>query len=149
MTFSTVITDYLGEGVAADRPVSLNISPTALGLYYSTDTGTLSIWDGSAWVEMQVGPIQDITTITGTTAGTAVALQPWQGTYYKEVLVYFNGYQNATGVAQTYSFPVAFTNAPVFVANIGPDDCTVSTTTLTLPVSMAAAETGWAILKGF
>jgi hypothetical protein len=49
MTYSSVLTDYLGCGVAASRPVSLSISATAIGLYFATDTGLLSLWDGG-WI---------------------------------------------------------------------------------------------------
>lgn len=50
MAYSTLITDYLGEGPAASRPASLNIAPTALGIYFATDTGAVSYWNGSAWI---------------------------------------------------------------------------------------------------
>ena len=48
--YSSVLTDYVGEGIASSRPVSLNISATALGFYYATDTHVLSLWNGAAWV---------------------------------------------------------------------------------------------------
>lgn len=46
---STLIIDYLGEGLAADRPATLSISTSALGIYYATDTRTVSVWNGSGW----------------------------------------------------------------------------------------------------
>ena len=47
--YDSRIIAYLGEGVAASRPASLNIASTALGIYYATDTKTLSLWNGSGW----------------------------------------------------------------------------------------------------
>lgn len=41
--------DYLGSGLAASRPASPTLISASLGAYYSTDTGDLSVWDGSSW----------------------------------------------------------------------------------------------------
>ncbi len=67
MANSTVIIDYLGEGLAAARPASLPIAATALGLYFATDTGALSIWNGSAWVSASSSglPVELVTFIPG------------------------------------------------------------------------------------
>jgi len=43
------LADYLGKGLASARPATLDLHPEAVGLWYSTDTDTLSAWDGSAW----------------------------------------------------------------------------------------------------
>lgn len=49
MAVSTLITDYLGKGLAASRPASPVVATGALALYFATDTGMLSKWDGAAW----------------------------------------------------------------------------------------------------
>lgn len=41
--------DYLGSGLAASRPASPTLISASLGAYYATDTGDLSVWDGSSW----------------------------------------------------------------------------------------------------
>lgn len=46
---ATTITAYLGEGLAANRPATPAIAAGAIGLWYSTDTDTYSIYNGSAW----------------------------------------------------------------------------------------------------
>lgn len=46
---SGLLVDYLGVGLAADRPVAPDIYTGALALYFATDTGILSGWDGAAW----------------------------------------------------------------------------------------------------
>ena len=48
--YSSLLTDYIGEGTAASRPATLDIAATALGLYYATDTFVLSLWNGASWV---------------------------------------------------------------------------------------------------
>lgn len=50
MAASTLITDYLGEGVASARPALPAIAAGALAIYRATDTGDVSFWDGSAWI---------------------------------------------------------------------------------------------------
>jgi hypothetical protein len=94
------------------------------------------------------GPNQTQTTITGTTAGTAVCSTPWQTASYKEALCFLNGYENATGTAQGYTFAAAFLNNPVFTANSVPP-AAASTTTLSLPINMTATETGWIKVEGY
>jgi|SRR5882672_11052521 len=60
----TLITDYLGAGVAASRPVA-PVPPTgALVVYIATDTGVVSVWNGTSWVQ-------------GTYAGGATANPEW------------------------------------------------------------------------
>lgn len=54
MAFSSILVDYLGEGLASARPASPPISPTAVAFYYATDTHILSIWNGSAWVNAAI-----------------------------------------------------------------------------------------------
>ncbi len=90
------------------------------------------------------------TTITGITAGSLVASMPEQGSSYKKVIVYANGYENDTGTANTYTFPVAFTNTPVITvnsANIA--GVTVSTTALSIDPDNTTVYTGWIIVEGY
>lgn len=86
--------------------------------------------------------------LAGTTAGSATSSMPSTGIGYKKFLVYLNGYENTTATAQTITFPTAFTNAP-YVAHDDSGGATVSTTTLTLPASMAATKTGWIVVEGY
>lgn len=66
MANSTLIVDYLGEGPAASRPVSLSIASTALGIYRASDTGAVSYWTGSAWVDATSGlPVELASFIPG------------------------------------------------------------------------------------
>lgn len=49
------LADYLGKGVAADRPATLSLNPEAIGLWYATDSAQWSAWDGAAWIENIMG----------------------------------------------------------------------------------------------
>ena len=49
MAYDGLITSFLGQGLAADRPAAPTIHPSAIGLYYATDTKVLSRWAGGAW----------------------------------------------------------------------------------------------------
>lgn len=54
MTESTLITDYLGRGVASARPSSVTVAAGALALWFSTDTGELDYYTGSGWANAAV-----------------------------------------------------------------------------------------------
>lgn len=86
--------------------------------------------------------------LNGTTAGTATSSQPSTAPYYKKVIVYLGGYQNASPTAQTITFPTPFTNTP-YLAHDDSGGATLSATTLTLPASMGSAKTGWIVIEGF
>ena len=88
------------------------------------------------------------TVLTGTTLGTVTWAQIFRFVSYKVFVAFFNGYENTTGVAQTIVFPTANTQTPIFVANITPA-CTVSTTTLTLPINMVATTSGFVLVEGY
>jgi hypothetical protein len=81
-------------------------------------------------------------------SGQAVSSMPFHAPTYKKFVVWFDGYENISKTPQTISFPLTFTESPMFIANIDPP-CTVSTSQLTLPASMDAPVTGWAVLEGY
>ena len=84
------------------------------------------------------------TTLTGS-AGTAVCSQPEQGSSYKKVVIYLNGYTDAG--TQTYTFPVAFTNTPyVYGLTAGVAGATASTSSVTFTVT---TQTGFVFLEGY
>jgi hypothetical protein len=65
---STLITDYLGRGLAAARPVTPPVAAGALAIYYATDTGSLSRWTGSAWADVLTSGVGGPTWTSGTAA---------------------------------------------------------------------------------
>lgn len=49
------LADYLGKGLAPERPASLDLHPEAVGFYYATDSEKWSAWDGARWLEDIMG----------------------------------------------------------------------------------------------
>lgn len=84
------------------------------------------------------------TTLTGS-VGTAVCSEPQQGSSWKKVVVYLNGYTD-TGT-QIYTYPTAFSHTP-FVSGLaaGVSGATASTTTVTFTVT---TQTGFVFIEGF
>jgi hypothetical protein len=52
---STLITAYLGAGLAAARPATPVLAAGTFGFYEATDTGTLSLYYGGAWHTLATG----------------------------------------------------------------------------------------------
>lgn len=50
MANSTLIRDYLGQDVFANRPVTPPVGSHILAVFFATDTGALYLWNGSSWV---------------------------------------------------------------------------------------------------
>ena len=52
---SARLTDYLGFGPLYNRPASPSLAPDTLGLWFDTNTLTLSAWDGVVWSDVTAG----------------------------------------------------------------------------------------------
>lgn len=91
-----------------------------------------------------------VTTITGTTAGTALWSEPQQGTAVKLAMLNLNGYENTTATAQTITLPASFGTVSGVVTDSGVcTGVTISGATVTLPASMGAAQTGLCEIRGW
>ena len=122
---------------------------TALGTMKSLNN-TLDDGSGDMSIAGSLSLATSQTTITGTTAGSAIASMPFQGSSYKKVIVYLDGYENDSTTAQTYKFPVAFTYTPSTTNNSASvPGVTVSTTELSLAPDTTTAYTGWIIIEGY
>ncbi len=55
MSASTLVNAYLGRGTHAARPSSPTVPSGGTALYYETDTFNTFAWNGSAWVQVNVG----------------------------------------------------------------------------------------------
>jgi hypothetical protein len=69
MSNSTLLTDYLGRGLASARPTALSIAAGALALYYETDTSTWAFWNGTGWTALP-GGLNEIVAGSGLAGGT-------------------------------------------------------------------------------
>lgn len=74
---SGLLIDYLGSGVIADRPASLTLFAASLGVWFSTDTGVLSVWDGSSWSDIGGGGSGDV---VGPASSVDLTLPRYDGT---------------------------------------------------------------------
>jgi len=89
------------------------------------------------------------TSVTGTTAGSIIWDMPMQGSGYKKVVVYLNGYENATTTAQNITFPTAFTYAPNIYNPAAVPGVTASTTALSIDPDTTTVYTAWIFVEGF
>jgi hypothetical protein len=70
---SGALIDYLGQGPIAARPASPTLATGVLGLWYATDTGALSAWNGSAWATISAGSGGSIGQLNGINDQTGTA----------------------------------------------------------------------------
>lgn len=68
MTTTSKVTDYLGVGLLAARPISLSLAPGGLGFYYATDTSQLFVWTGASWAIVATSAV--ISSVGQTALGT-------------------------------------------------------------------------------
>jgi len=126
-------------------------------LQFQSASNTVNIGvdaDSSYPVTLNVGgtinPNASQTTITGTTTGSIVCSMPFQGSSYKKVIIYCNGYSNDTTTAQTYTFPTAFTLTPIALVNeVSAMTITVSTTGISFVPDNTTIYSGYIILEGY
>ena len=89
------------------------------------------------------------TTITGPTSGSLICSMPYQGSSYKKVIIYCNGYENDTTTAQTYSFPTSFIQNPYVNINQSGIPGTVTTQSITFGTGSSTVYTGFLVLEGY
>lgn len=82
---ATLMTAYLGKGLAAARPVTPLVATGTIGYYYATDTGTVNLWDGAAWHVLSIADAGAVPAIVQskigfvTAAGLTLASAPING----------------------------------------------------------------------
>jgi hypothetical protein len=107
-------------------------SPITIYSGMQIDNATLSLGSGNT-VQMNglnAGAAQ--TTVNGS-AGSYIYSQPFTGSSYKMVLIYFSGYTNAGTSAIV--FPTSFSNTPsVGINTTAATISTISTTGMTIPI---------------
>ena len=89
------------------------------------------------------------TIINGLTAGSLACSMPYQGQYYKKVIIFCNGYENDTTNKQTYTFPTSFTNIPLTTTNTAGLPGTVTTTSISFAPNNTTIYNGYLVLEGY
>lgn len=97
-----------------------------------------------------VNPNVTVNSLAGTTAGTVYYTQPFAGSGYKKVIVWFDGYEDDTTTGQSFNFPTAFGT----VANIVSNDSGLTLTTSLTALSITAPDattvySGVAVVEGW
>lgn len=85
------------------------------------------------------------TTVSGSTSGSAVFSQPFNGTTYKVV----NIMCNALVGTSTYTFPTAFSNTPVVISTSGLSTGTVTSISTTSVTVTGATTSGYLEIHGY
>lgn len=113
----------------------------------ATITKSLTV-DGTSTVQVVKSAVSS-QSVTGTTAGSFTWVMPLQGSALKEVLIYFDGYENDTTTAQTVTYPTAFTDTPNIDNPSSVGGLSTDTTHLTINPDSTSKYTGWVKVWGF
>lgn len=85
------------------------------------------------------------TTVSGSTSGSAVFSEPFQGSAYKKVMIYCNA---LVGTA-SFTFPTAFSHTPVVLTTSGLSSAIATSVSTTAVTVTGTTTTGFLILEGF
>ena len=151
LTFATgAITLAENQTVSGTLAVTgaVTLSDTLAVTGTATLSSTLAVTD--AVTAGGVNPNVAVQSLAGETAGTVYYVQPFAGSGYKKVLVWFDGYENDSTANQTITFPTAFASVANVTSNTSGLTLTTSDTELTITAPDATTVyNGVAVVEGW
>lgn len=141
---SNTVINGLGTVTAGGAAVTNTAS-----LYVAANTATIGTNNYGLACAASIDSVIAQTTLNGTTAGTIVWSQPFQGSSYKKFVAVAAAYENDTLGNQTITFTKPFASTPVVVGNSTGLTISVSTTTLTITApNVVTTYSGTIIIEG-
>lgn len=138
------ITLAQGQSVSGNLSVGGTLGVTGAATLSSTLAVTDTVTGGG------FNPQVTVNSLAGTTAGTVYFVQPFAGSGYKKVLVWFDGYENDSTANQTITFPTAFASVANVTSNTSGLTLTTSDTELTITAPDATTVyNGVAVVEGW
>ena len=139
-TVNVSATDSLMVGDSGSGGTAGNVPAPGTG---DAAAGKFLKADGTWAVPSSSGSGQ--TSVSGSTSGTAIFSEPFEGTYYKKVIIYLEA---LVGTA-SYTFPTAFTHAPDYLVMTGAAGASPSSLSASAVTVTGTGQTGVIILEGF
>lgn len=131
------------QTVSGDQTVVGTQTVDGAAAFSSTVTVTDALTAGS------VNPNVAVQSLAGET-GTVYYVQPFGGTGYKKVLLWFDSYENDTATAQTIPFPTAFVTVAGITSNTSGLTLSTSLTELTITApDTSTIYIGFAVVEGW
>lgn len=138
------VTVAQGQTVSGDQSVTGTLAVAGAATLSSTLAVTDAVTAGG------VNPNVTVNSLAGTTAGTVYYSQPFAGSGYKKVIVWFDGYEDDTTTGQSFNFPTAFGTVANLVSNDSGLTLTASLTALSITAPDATTVySGVAVVEGW
>ena len=147
---SGLITEYLGAGLASARPAAPTLSTGASGQYVATDTGIISVWNGSYWADVngwnlitETGAPIRRATVTITIATPGVVTLNAHGFAANQAVVFRTTGALPTGLALNTTYYVRNPTANTFEVSATVGGASINTTGAQSGVHSAVKAASW------